>query len=222
MAVNAIIQLCRAVDETKVADLSGQILVFSVSHDNLLVQIYGADKLAFYRYPVASLVLNCEESQGRKRTYDFVREIYHSSYPAHLYRIRDVLAATDDPRNVAMISGMSVEEDESQEQDASARSSQENAGFKKYGTHASKKQKGALSNVSHVVSSTSLEYALLREQMAEQQRQSKEQMALLERQMAEQQKQVREQMAERQRQIAHLEEQHKEQIQLLKQLLGRQ
>ncbi|KAK5943795.1 hypothetical protein PMZ80_003076 [Knufia obscura] len=194
VAVNAIIQLCRAVDETKMADLSGQILVFSVSHDNLLVKLYGhfaiidGEKLAFYRYPIASFVLNFEESQGRKRTHDFVREIYHSFYPAHLKRIRDALAAMDDPRNVAMTSGICVEEDESQEQDPSARSSQENAGFKKPGTPASKKQKGAL--------------ALLREQMAEQQRQSKEQVALLERQMARQ------------------EEQYKEQIKLLTQLVN--
>ncbi|KAK5086193.1 hypothetical protein LTR70_007438 [Exophiala xenobiotica] len=211
VAVNAIIQLFRAVDETKVADLSGQILVFSVSHDNLLVKLYGhfanidGDKLAFYRYPVASFVLNFEESQGRKRTHDFVREIYHSFYPAHLKRIRDALAAMDDPRNVAMISGMSVEEDESQEHDPSARSSQENSGFKKPGTPASKKQKGAL--------------ALVREQMAEQQRQSKEQMALLERQMVEQQGQMARQEEHYKEQIKRQEEQYQEQIKLLKQLL---
>ncbi|KAK5093856.1 hypothetical protein LTS08_008815 [Lithohypha guttulata] len=215
VAVMAIIQLCRAVDETKVADLSGQILVFSVSHDNLLVKLYGhfaiiaGEKLAFYRYPIASFVLNFEESQGRKRTHDFVREIYHSFYPAHLKRIRDALAAMDDPRNVAMTPGTSVEEDESQEQDPSARSSQENTGFKKPGTPASKRQKGAL--------------ALLREQMAEQQRQSREQMAEQQRQskeqMAEQQRQSKEQMALLERQMARQEEQYKEQIKLLKQLL---
>ena len=222
VAVNAIIQLYRAVDEIKVADLSGQILVFSVSHDNLLVKLYGhfaiidGDKVAFYRYPVASFVLNFEESQGRKRTHDFVREIYHTFYPAHLKRIRDALAAMEDPRNMSMTSTMSIEEDGSQEQDPSARSSQEtSAAFKKPGTPASKKQKGAL--------------ALLREQMAEQQRLSKEQMAEQQRQskeqMAEQQRQSKEQMAEQQRQskeqMARQEEQYKEQINLLKQLIDR-
>ncbi|KAK5077610.1 hypothetical protein LTR24_009500 [Lithohypha guttulata] len=222
MAVNAIVQLCRAADEAQVTDLSGRILVFSVSHDNERVKLYGhfaiidGEITTFYRHPIASFVLNFEESQGRKRTHDFVREIYHAFYPAHLKRIRDALAAMDDPRNVAMTSGTSVEEDESQEQDPSARSSQENAGFKKPSTPASKRQKGAL--------------ALLREQMAEQQRQSREQMADQQRQsreqMAEQQRQNREQMAllerqmvEQQRQMARQEEQYKEQITLLKQLL---
>ncbi|KAK5310544.1 hypothetical protein LTR70_009407 [Exophiala xenobiotica] len=55
---------------------------------------------------------------------------------------------------------MNIEESESQEQDPSARSSQETADFKKPGTPASKKQKGEL--------------ALLREQLAEQQRQNAE------------------------------------------------
>ncbi|KAK5099458.1 hypothetical protein LTS08_006040 [Lithohypha guttulata] len=218
VAVNAIIQLCRAVDETKVADLSGQILVFSVSHDNLLVKLYGhfaivdGDRLAFYRYPVASFVLNFEESQGRKRTHDFVRKIYQSFYPAHLKRIRDALAAMDDPRNVAMTSGTSVEEDESQEQDPSARSSQENAGFKRPGTPASKKQKGALALLRE-------QMARQEEQMAEQQRQSKEQMAEQQRQSKEQMALLERQMVEQQRQMTRQEEQYTEQIKLLKQLL---
>ncbi|KAK5936441.1 hypothetical protein PMZ80_011322 [Knufia obscura] len=233
VAVNAIIQLYRAVDEIKVADLSGQILVFSVSHDNLLVKLYGhfaiidGDKVAFYRYPVASFVLNFEESQGRKRTHDFVREIYHTFYPAHLKRIRDALAAMEDPRNMSMTSTMSIEEDGSQEQDPSARSSQEtSAAFKKPGTPASKKQKGALALLREQMAE---QQRLSKEQMAEQQRQSKEQMAEQQRQskeqMAEQQRQSKEQMAEQQRQskeqMARQEEQYKEQINLLKQLIDR-
>ncbi|KAK5080089.1 hypothetical protein LTR05_008800 [Lithohypha guttulata] len=211
MAVNAIIQLYRAADEAQVPELSGRILVFSVSHDSERVKLYGhfaiidGEKIAFYRYPIESFVLNFEASQGRKRTHDFVREIYHTFYPAHLKRIRDALAAMKDPRNVSMTSSMSIEEDESQEQDPSARSSQGTAGFKKPGNPASKKQKG--------------EIAFLREQMAEQQRQSKEQMALLERQMTEQQRQSKEQMALLERQMARQEEQYKEQIKLLKHLL---
>ncbi len=218
MAVNAIVQLCRTADEAQVADLSGRILVFSVSHDNERVKLYGhfatidGDKMAFYRYPIESFVLNFEENQGRKRTHDFVREIYHTYYPAHLKRIRNALAAMEDPRNVSMTSRMSIEEDQSQEQDTSAQSSQETAEFKKPGPPASKKQKSQM--------------ALLQEQLAEQQRQNKEQMALLREQMAEQQRQSKEQMAllerqmvEQQGQMARQEEQYKEQIKLLKQLL---
>ncbi|KAK5093245.1 hypothetical protein LTR70_004888 [Exophiala xenobiotica] len=251
MAVNAIVQLCRAADEAQVVDLSGRILVFSVSHDNERVKLYGhfaiidGEKMAFYRYPVASFVLNFEESQGRKRTHDFVREIYHSFYPAHLKRIRDALAAMDDPRNVAMTSGVSMDENESQELDPSARSSQETAGFKKPGTPASKKQKGELALLRQQLAEqqrqSKEQTALLERQMAEQQRQNKgreasslkqleeqqrqsrEQMALLQGQMMEQQKQNKEQLAEQQRQskeqLLRQDEQYKEQIKLLKQLL---
>ncbi|KAK5078736.1 hypothetical protein LTS08_000014 [Lithohypha guttulata] len=228
VAVNAIIQLYRAVDETKVADLSGQILVFSVSHDNLLVKLYGhfaiidGDKVAFYRYPVASFVLNFEESQGRKRTHDFVREVYHTFYPAHMKRIREALAAIEDPRTVSMTSSMSIEDDQSQEQDPSAQSSQETTGFKKPGTPASKKQKGQM--------------ALLREQLAEQQRQNKEREANLleqverQRQDAEKQRQDAEQqrkelmkiLTEQQKQSKEQMAQQEEQIKLLKRLLDRQ
>lgn len=54
-------------DTNKVADLSGKILVFSISYDNLLVKLYGyfatiyGEKLSFYRILIASFVLNFEE-----------------------------------------------------------------------------------------------------------------------------------------------------------------
>jgi hypothetical protein len=77
-------------DGNEASELSGQVLVFSISHDNERVKLYGhfaiidEEKATFYRYPIASFVLNFEENQGRKRTHDFVREIYHKFYPAHL------------------------------------------------------------------------------------------------------------------------------------------
>ncbi len=210
VAVNAVIQLFRALDGNEASELSGQVLVFSISHDNERVKLYGhfaiidEEKATFYRYPIASFVLNFEENQGRKRTHDFVREIYHKFYPAHLKRICDALAKMEDPRTLSMTSSMSIEEGESQEPDVDAPSSQETAGFKKPAVPASKKQKG--------------EMALLREQLEEQRRQSKEQLAQLERlykeQAAQQERQYKEQMAQQ-------EEQYKEQIKIMKQLLDR-
>ncbi|KAK1035173.1 hypothetical protein LTR74_018890, partial [Friedmanniomyces endolithicus] len=41
IAVNAIIQLCRTAGEDSAQSLSGHILVFSISHDNERVKIYG-------------------------------------------------------------------------------------------------------------------------------------------------------------------------------------
>lgn len=89
--------------------------------------VVGGEKASFYRNSIASYVLNTQKNQGRKRTHGLVREIYDTFYPAHLKRICDALAAMKDPRTLSMTSHMSVKESESQEQNQSARSSQENA-----------------------------------------------------------------------------------------------
>lgn len=187
LAVNAIIQLYGALGEDKVRELSGYILVFLISHDNERVKLYDhfavieGEKTSFYRYAIASFVLNFEENQDPTRTHDFVREIYHTFYPAHLKRVRYALAAMKDPRTLSMTSHMSVEDSESQEQDPSAQSSQEIAlGFKKPGVPASKKQKN--------------EMALLRGQLIEQQKLSKGREAALMTQLEQQCEQQKELM----------------------------
>jgi hypothetical protein len=208
MAVNAVVQLHRVLGDDRTSRLSGQILVFSVSHDNERVKIYGhyavieGAQATFYRYPIESFTLNFHEGQGRKRTYDFVREVYHRFYPEHLKRIQGALAQMIDPRAQSISSSMSIEESESREPNPNASASQETAGFKKPNAPASKKQKGELT--------------LLREQLAQQDSQSKQQMALLEKQMAQQEKQI----AQQEKQIAQQEKQYKEQIEMLKQLLN--
>jgi flagellar biosynthesis GTPase FlhF len=207
VAVNAVLQLHRVLGDDRASQLSGQILVFSVSHDNERVKVYGhytvieGAKATFYRSPVESFTLNFRNGQGRKRTYDFVRELYRKFYPEHLKRIREALAEMDNPRAQSMTSNMSVEESESQELDPSAPPSQETLNFKRPNAPASKRQKG--------------EIAILREQLAQQERQSQEQMALLERQMAQQEKQYKEQISQQEKQMA-------QQIEMLKQLLDRQ
>ncbi len=217
MAVNAIIQLYRALGENKVADLSGQILVFSISHDNERVKLYGhfavieGEKTSFYRYLIARFWLDFEENQGRQRTSNFVREIYRTFYPAHLKRIRDALAAMENPQTLSMTSSMSIEESEAQEEDPSARSSQEAA---------------LLRQIAEQQRQSEEQMALLQEQQAEQQRQSEKQMAeqqrQSEKQMAEQQRQSKEQMAFLKKQMAEQQKQMAEQMILLKQLLERQ
>lgn len=172
IAVNAIIHLHRILGDDQALKLSGQILVFSVSHNNENVKIYGhyaiteGAEVTFYRHCIVSFTLGPGEDAGsRNRTYDFVREVYHKFYPAHLKRISDALAKMEEPRTLSMTStNMSIErEGESQNQNKDAPLLQGTAGFKKPGAPASKKQKG--------------EMALLQEQMAEQRRHSQEQLA---------------------------------------------
>lgn len=230
MAVNALVQFLLAADPT--TELSGEVLAVSVSHDNERSKLYGhfavceGPRWTFCRYPIDSFVLNFNEDLGWKSTHDFVRAVYEVFYPPHLARIRAALAKMEDPRSLSKISDMSIEGSDDrdsnqkpgQSRDIAALSSQGTGVFKVPSEPASKRQKGAL--------------ALLQEQLAEQQRQSREQTALLERQLEEQRKQNREQMAEQQkqsreqmalleRQLAEQAEQFKEQIKLLKQLAER-
>lgn len=191
LAVKAVVELFRSLGDEGASTLNGQVLVFSISHDNERVKVYGhfpvveSEKTTFYRYPIASFVLNFDENQGWKKTHNFVREVYHAFYPAHLKRIRDILAQMKDPRKQSMCSNMSIEEDESQEADVSAQSSQETAAFKKPNAPASKKQKGELS--------------LLREQLGLLQQQ-------LEQQRKESQEQIEQQRKESQEQIKFLQQ----------------
>lgn len=225
VAVNAIVQLHRVLGDAEVSQLSGQILAFSISHDNERAKVYahyavveGATE-KFYRCFLNSFdfILHGE----RKRTYDFVRAVYHIFYPLHLKRIRDALSKMEDQPNVSIASSEITSESASQEPSAGI--------FKVPGEPASKRQR--------------IEAALLREQLAERERWYQEQMALYETRFGEQlvQEKARyeEQLAEakqatteakelmalqgRQNEelMAGQERRHKEQMEMLKQLLNR-
>lgn len=217
MAVNAIIQLHRVLGMDHLIPLSGQVLAFSVSHDNERVKLYGhfavieGSKERFYRYPIESFTLNFRNGQGRKRTSDFIRGVYQKVYPKHLTRIREALAKMDSPQAQSVVSSINLEDVEPQGVESNVPSSQETGTFKKPDAPASKKQKN--------------EIVILREQLAQQERQNKEQLNLLERQMSQQEKQYKEQVAQQEKQykeqMAHQEKLHKEQTGILKELLDR-
>lgn len=207
MAVNAIVQLHRVLGDEVTSQLNGQVLVFSVSHDNEFVKIYGHyavikdAETTFHRELLDSFGLDLH--RHRKRSYDFVREVYDSFFPAHLQRITDALAAMDDPQDPATISVGSVEESGSHEVETSA-SSQVTGVFKVPGAPASKRARG--------------EAAALREQIAYMEKNHQEQMAQQEKnsqeQMAQQEKNFKEQMAQQ-------EKNSKEQTDMLRELLNR-
>lgn len=159
IAVNAIMQLYSALGHNNALQLSGQTLMYTISHDNERVKIYGhfatlQGKLDFYRYLIGSFIFNFEPSQGRTTTPDFRRAIYDTVYLLHWKRIQSALAKMEDPRARSVTSNLSLVEIDCQELDASATSSQE--AFKVRRALASKQQKG--------------EMALLRELMAQQER----------------------------------------------------
>ena len=205
LVVNAMIELHRVLGDSYISQLSGQILVFSVSHNHEQIKIYShyaildGTQTTFYRYLFDSFNLNTGLGQYREKVYGFVREVYHEFYQAHLKRIYDALAQIENPRTLLIASSMSIKKSDSQKLDPGAPSSQKTLGFKKPNTPASKKQKR--------------EIALLQEQLAQQKKQNREQMAQLERlykeqvalqekQNKEQEKQFKEQMAQQGRQLA--------------------
>ena len=95
VAVNAIVQLYRAV--SRLGELDRQILVFSISHDHTRVIIHGhyartkGEKITFYRHQIRSFDISDQDGKERWTTYHIVRKVYGYFAPIHLQRIRDAL-----------------------------------------------------------------------------------------------------------------------------------
>ena len=198
MAVNAIVQLHRALRDDQTLKLNGQILVFSISHTNELVKIYGhyaileGAEVALYRCRVKTLSLGPGGDAGSwKTTHNFVRALYSTFYPMHLKRIQDVLEQMNEPRLRSIPS--SVDEIQPELSDSPAPSSGQNATeFKKPNAPASKKP---------------------RKQTAPQHKQNE----LLRAQIAQQ----KEQMEKQEERYRERMEKQEEQMEVLKQLLSR-
>jgi len=94
IAVRAILRLYNAAygrDHEKTQALLGRILVFSVSHNNQLVNLYGhyavasssndktdgtAEELQYFRYGIAMFSLTMYEGRDRYNAYNFIRNVY--------------------------------------------------------------------------------------------------------------------------------------------------
>lgn len=110
IAVNAIISLYKAAfganDPDRVKSLSGQVLAFSVSHDNDRVDLYGhfaaltdsvADVDKSYRSRIDLKSLAACDGKDRYASYNFVRNVYDEFVLKHRQRIKDVVAAIPEP-----------------------------------------------------------------------------------------------------------------------------
>lgn len=91
LAVRGVVELYRVVKREK--ELDGEILAFSISHDQRLVRIYGhhavveGRRTTLYSYPIRTF--DFTELDGRERwtAYKFTRNIYDKFMPIHLKRI---------------------------------------------------------------------------------------------------------------------------------------
>ena len=102
IAVKGVIELFKTAfgdNSERVKDLYGQVLVFTVSHDNDRVCLYGhyavnteADELQYYRYQIALISLSAQDGADKYMAYNFVRNVYDIFAPMHQKRIRDASA----------------------------------------------------------------------------------------------------------------------------------
>ncbi|KAL9126206.1 MAG: hypothetical protein Q9217_004713 [Psora testacea] len=105
VAVRAILRIEQEADkyrsEKKMDSLSGQVLVFSISHDQQDARLYGhyaivqGEKWTYYRYPISKFDLTKKDSL--LAIHNFVRNILKSHLPGHVQRLKDALAALPDP-----------------------------------------------------------------------------------------------------------------------------
>lgn len=121
-------------------ELHRKILVFSVSHDHSLVNIYGhyalikGGKFTFHRHLIRSFTIADSDGQNRWTTYNMVRKIYDHFAPIHLKRIRDAVALLGPvPETFISIAGTEIESESAVSQviATSAPTSQNRDGFKK-------------------------------------------------------------------------------------------
>lgn len=200
IAVNAIVQLCRAAGEQTAQSLSGHILVFSVSHDNERVKIYGhfpiirEGRTTFHRYYVHYYSLDVDYGRNRNMGSNFTRAVYRDFYPLHLRRIQQAIARLPDPPTY-MVSDVSVGEGETQ---VSEQSSQELTLMKEQMAKVEQMYKAQLEQQ--------------REQMEKQKEESRKQMEQWREQMEQQKEEIRKQMEQR-------KEENRKQMALLEKLL---
>ncbi|TKA72809.1 hypothetical protein B0A55_09527 [Friedmanniomyces simplex] len=112
IAVRAVLRLYSAAygrDHEKTQGLLGRILVFSVSHNNRLVNLYGhyavasnskdgkdgtTEGLEYFRYDIAMFSLTMYDGRDRYKAYNFIRNVYDDFALEHLRRIQDAVAGT--------------------------------------------------------------------------------------------------------------------------------
>lgn len=133
---------------SRVEQLHRKILVFSVSHDHQMIQIYGhyaligKDKSTFHRHLVHNFNFTVYEGKDRWTAYNFIRKLYDHFAPIHLQKIRDAVALLK-PASESLISFDTAEEESefADSQEISAPASQDNEAFKKPSLPSKKKRR---------------------------------------------------------------------------------
>ncbi|EMC97234.1 hypothetical protein BAUCODRAFT_32978 [Baudoinia panamericana UAMH 10762] len=112
IAVRAIVKLFVAVygrGHERTENLLGRILVFSLSHNNEQVNLYGhyavvhnnsgggAEDFEYFRYGIANFNFTPYDGRERYKAYSFTKNLYDKFAPQHLARIREAVSRMADP-----------------------------------------------------------------------------------------------------------------------------
>ncbi|KAI9780479.1 MAG: hypothetical protein M1816_002841 [Peltula sp. TS41687] len=142
VAVRAILKIEQEADKyrpgKKMDSLNGQVLVFSISHDQQDARLHGhyvkmqGEKWSYYRYHIRKFDLNVYNDL--LAIYNFVQNILKSYLPRHVRRLKDALAALPDPNKPPESSGLpsssgrsfaaseiSLNDDDNSQQDSQSR-----------------------------------------------------------------------------------------------------
>ena len=160
IAVRAIIMLYREAfghGSDRVLQLYGEVLVFSVSHDNDRIFIYGHfavaepdfhEGLKYYRYPIVILSFTTRGGADMYKAYNFIMNVYEDFAPVHRKRIKDAVEKLPRPsektgRSFAT-SDMLLNESDSQQD---SQEMQGNNAFRKPSEPASSSQKKEMATI---------------------------------------------------------------------------
>ncbi|KAL9100349.1 MAG: hypothetical protein Q9163_004262, partial [Psora crenata] len=136
VAVRAILRIEQEADkyrqDKKIESLNGQVLVFSISHDQQDARLYGhysivqGERWSYYRYAIQRFYLI--DNNSLLAIYNFVQNILKSYAPGHVQRLKDALAALPDPNKPPESTGLSsvaseisLNDDDNSQQDSQSR-----------------------------------------------------------------------------------------------------
>jgi hypothetical protein len=114
VAVRALLRIEQEADkyrpEKKMDSLNGQVLVFSISHDQQDARLNGhyaimqGEKWNYYRYRIMKFDLT--NNNSLLAIHNFVRNVLKSYLPGHVQRLKDALTALPDPNKPPESSGL--------------------------------------------------------------------------------------------------------------------
>lgn len=208
IAVKALVQLY--LRNGNAEELSGRILVFSVSQNHDTVKIFGhfamvvGDVVTYHRQSIYEANLNAILTEDEwTRPYQIMLAICQMHFPEHLRRIRDSLA--EQPRDASGLSASQLDLQDDSQGAIAAASSQEDGSFKRPSHPSSARQQQEIDRLRS-------DLADLLQEQREQRDEARQQRELLQQQAQLEKEWARQQLEQQREEFRKQQEQHQEQM----------